>query len=160
MPVSPGANDNASGTALILELARVHRVDGLCVVAFGAEEIGLVGSQAYVAEHDLDAAVFMLNFDIVGVLDGALVIGDRALSDVLLAAVEELPIRSGRFPPFASSDHVSFLTAGIPAVTITSDDDSAIHTSGDGVEHLSREALTTMLEIGDRVIRAAFAAAG
>ena len=160
VPVSPGANDNASGTALILELARVHRVDGLCVVAFGAEEIGLVGSQAYVAEHDLDAAVFMLNFDVVGVLDGALVIGDRALSDVLLAAVEELPIRSGRFPPFASSDHVSFLTAGIPAVTITSDDDSAIHTSGDGVEHLSREALTTMLEIGDRVIRAAFAAAG
>lgn len=160
VPVSPGANDNASGTAMILELARVHRVDGLCVVAFGAEEIGLVGSQAYVAAHDLKSAIFMLNFDVVGLLDGAIVIGDRALSDLLLAATDELPIRSGRFPAFASSDHVSFLNAGIPAVTITSGNDAAIHTPGDDIAHLSREALTTMLEVGDRVMQAALSAAG
>jgi len=56
VPAGPGANDNGSGTALLLELARSRRIDGVCVVAFGAEEVGLFGSEAFVREHDVDGA--------------------------------------------------------------------------------------------------------
>lgn len=160
VPAGPGANDNASGTALILELARVHRIDGLCVIAFGAEEIGLRGSQAYVAEHGVDEAVFMLNFDMAGRLDDALIIGDDALTALLLPVVDGFPIRAGQFPPFASSDHVSFLDAGVPAVTITSGDDPLIHSAGDDTANVSTEALTTMLEVGERALTSALTAAG
>jgi len=66
VPAGPGANDNASGTALLLEVARVHRADRVCVVAFGAEEIGLFGSRTFVDEHDVSGARLMLNFDMAG----------------------------------------------------------------------------------------------
>ncbi len=158
--VGPGANDNASGTALILELARAHRLDGLCVVAFGAEEIGLFGSRAFVAEHSLADALFMLNFDMAGRVDDALIIGDAALTELLLPAVEDLPIRAGQFPPFASSDHISFLDAGVAAVTITSGNDPRIHTAEDDIDNVSSQSLATMLEVGSRALTAALAAAG
>ncbi len=152
VPVGPGANDNASGTALLIELARVHRTDGLCVVAFGAEEIGLFGSQAFVEAHDVSDGRLMLNFDMVGRLDGPSIIGNSLLTrDLLdaLAAAGEFPIRAGSFPPFASSDHVSFSDAGVAAVTITSGDDPAIHTSDDEVGRILPEDLAVMLVIAD-----------
>ena len=160
VPVSPGGNDNASGTAVMLELARAHRVDGLCVVAFGAEEVGLVGSETFVETNDVSDARFMLNFDVAGRLAGPIIIGDRALTDLLLPEVADLSIGAGQFPPFASSDHASFLDAGIPAVTITSGNDPVIHTADDDAGHLSSEALATMLEGGSRALTAALAAAG
>jgi aminopeptidase YwaD len=160
VPEGPGANDNASGTSLMLELARVHRTDGLCVIAFGSEEIGLFGSQAYVASHDLTDALFMLNFDMAGRIDDPLVIGDATLQGLVLGASEGSPIRAGDFPRFASSDHVNFLNAGIPAVTITSGDDPFIHTSRDDLDNVSADSLATMLDIGNRSLVAALAAAG
>ena len=152
VPAGPGANDNASGTALLLEVARVHRADGVCVVAFGAEEIGLFGSRAFVDEHDVSGARLMLNFDMAGRLDGPIIVGDAVLTREILAALVaagEFPIEAGEFPPFASSDHVSFSDAGVSAVTITSGDDAAIHTSEDDLARISLEALATMLEIVD-----------
>jgi phosphotransferase system enzyme I (PtsI) len=54
VPAGPGANDNASGTATMLELARVRPTDGLCVVAFGAEEVGLFRTEfLYLERTDL-----------------------------------------------------------------------------------------------------------
>ena len=152
VPAGPGANDNASGTALLLEIARQHRAGGVCVVAFGAEEIGLFGSRAFVDAHDVSAAKLMLNLDMVGRLDGPMIVGDAGLTQAILDAVDgagEFPIAAGSFPQFASSDHVSFSEAGVAAVTITSGDDAAIHTSEDAVERISMKALQTMLEIVD-----------
>jgi aminopeptidase YwaD len=151
----PGANDNASGTALLLEVARAQRTDGLCVVAFGAEEIGLFGSAAFVEEHDVSGARLMLNFDMVGRLDGPIIVGDDELTrEILDALAGEFPIRAGEFPPFALSDHVSFSEAGVAAVTITSGDDPAIHTSDDEAGRISSEDLGVMLEIADVVVSA------
>jgi len=155
VPAGPGANDNASGTALLLEIARVQRADGVCVVAFGAEEIGLFGSQAFVDAHDVSGARLMLNFDMAGRLDGPIIVGDAALTEEILDALAgagEFPIAAGVFPPFASSDHVSFSEVGVPSVTITSGDDPAIHTSEDEVGRISVATLETMLGIVDVVL--------
>jgi aminopeptidase YwaD len=152
VPRSPGANDNASGVGLMLELARAYRVDGLCVIAFGAEEVGLWGSQAYVREHDLRGTAFMLNFDMVGKVMRPIVVGDEGLTAEImeaLAAIEDTPLRPGAFPPFASSDHVSFIAADVPAVTIHSGDDEHLHTPEDDLDNVDLESLETMLRASE-----------
>lgn len=70
----PGANDNASGTALLLDLARHYALKyerppyNLLFIAFGAEEIGLLGSQYYVKHplRPLAEIKFQLNLDLCG----------------------------------------------------------------------------------------------
>lgn len=158
---APGANDNASGTAGMLELARTHRAPGLCFVAFGAEEVGLVGSEAYIEAHGVGGLRFMLNLDVLGVLGGPEVVAvtedalSRALGDRAARVLAEagLAIPRGAFPPFASSDHASFTKAGVPAVTLTSGDDSQIHTPGDDFAHISTEAVATLLKAAAMVLR-------
>jgi hypothetical protein len=79
-----GADDNASGTAALLELARLFAAEraklrrGVVFVAFGGEEEGLLGSNYYVNHPavPLERTVAMLNLDMVGRLrDGALNVG-------------------------------------------------------------------------------------
>lgn len=157
-PFVAGANDNASGTALMIELARTHRHPGLCVIAFGAEEIGLVGSRAYVAAHrdEVLTAGFMLNFDVVGAIDDPRFIGDRELaefaSDAASAVGERIPV--GQFPPFASSDHVSFSDAGVPAITVTGGDDPDLHTPADNLGNISEADFARMLDSAVALLRA------
>ncbi len=70
----PGANDNASGVAVMLELARHYLEAGnrppftLKLVALGAEEVGLVGAKAYLGAHieELESCALVLNLDEVG----------------------------------------------------------------------------------------------
>jgi Zn-dependent M28 family amino/carboxypeptidase len=70
--VYPGADDNASGVAVLLALARHAAArryrDTLVFVAFGAEEVGLVGSAAYMVDPawPLDQTEAVINFDMVG----------------------------------------------------------------------------------------------
>ncbi|MEJ2245384.1 MAG: M28 family metallopeptidase, partial [Acidobacteriota bacterium] len=71
---SPGASDNASGVAVILELARYFANQkkqypfNIKFVTFGAEEFGLLGSKAYLMEHqkDLGKCILMFNVDNLG----------------------------------------------------------------------------------------------
>src|SRR5205807_3501606 len=82
--IHPGADDNASGTAGVLELVRqfapmkgkLHR--GILFASFAGEELGLLGSAAWVKEptRPPDKAVAMLNMDMIGrIKDGKLFIG-------------------------------------------------------------------------------------
>jgi aminopeptidase YwaD len=155
VPAGPGANDNASGTASMLELARVRGTDGLCAIAFGSEETGLNGSQAYVTAQGVKGAKFLLNFDMMGRLDDPIIVGDPALTESILGIIgrgADQPLKNGVFPPFASSDHVSFSSVGVPAVTITSGDDPNIHTAGDTLEAVRKPDLQTMLRLGDAAL--------
>ena len=139
----------------MLEIARVRARDGLCVVAFGSEEVGLYGSQAFVKAHPTDGIAFTVNFDMMGRIDDAMIVGDAKLTKSILDAVQgrpNQPLRAGMFPPRASSDHVSFTAAGVPAVTVTSGDDPNIHTAGDTFEAIRPADLKTMLELGDTAI--------
>lgn len=68
----PGANDNASGTAFLLELARHYSINkpkySIYFIFFSGEEIGLLGSTAFVKDSviNVDRIKFLLNFDLLG----------------------------------------------------------------------------------------------
>lgn len=139
VPAAPGANDNASGTANVIELARALAVDGvdkgLCFAAFGAEESGLFGSEAFVkqlrSEGHLPRA--MINMDVTGIGTGLELIGDIALVDDAIGAAKSLKIdaRRSSLPANTGSDHQSFQEAGIPSVWFFSGDFPTIHSPRD-----------------------------
>ncbi len=143
VPGSPGANDNASGVAAVLEAGRlltgVPTARTIHFLAFGAEEVGLLGSQYYV-QHRTGTVVGVINMDMVG--NGPqLLIGNSAGSGSLLDAAErvagrlEIRVRRMRLD---RSDHVSFERVGVPAVFLfTGDDDEAYHTPKDVVSRIN-----------------------
>ncbi|QHJ07808.1 M28 family metallopeptidase [Hymenobacter busanensis] len=125
----PGANDNASGTAMLLELAEYYAKPenrlaySIAFVAFGGEEAGLLGSR-YFVQHPLlplERIRFLLNLDLEGTgQDGATVVNGR----IHERAYQQLVTlnEAGRFLPglasrgrAANSDHYPFSEAGVPA---------------------------------------------
>jgi aminopeptidase YwaD len=118
VPGSPGANDNAGGTAAILEMARrlplVLR-EQIYFVSFDAEEDGLIGSNAFVQAmptSTLDGLKAMLNFDMVAVNNTLSVGGSSALVNLIRGLYPQI----GQFSDFAGSDHASFFNKGVPVV--------------------------------------------
>ena len=143
VPAGPGANDNGSGSAVVLELAHelAQRNPSLRPITlrfalFGAEELGLDGSQYYV-RHLSDAERRTIradiNLDMVGVGDQWRFGGSNDLVQLALGAADGLGQRalplSG--PLSGASDHASFLEAGIPAVFLYRVEDPNYHTAGD-----------------------------
>jgi aminopeptidase YwaD len=149
VPDSPGANDNASGTATFLvlaeELAKADLPFELRVIGFGSEELGLLGSAAYVASLDeVERARItgMLNYDALG--SGSLEIGgnfDLAGRGLDIADEIGVPTVLGFEPPGATSDHASFRDAGIPSIFFFGSDLSLIHTPLDTIEAMDREMM-------------------
>jgi aminopeptidase YwaD len=151
VPAGPGANDNASGTAVVLEMARARaargQADGVCYVLFGSEEIGLVGSGYYVkelAQAELDALKAMLNFDMLAVGDTWPLIGSGEVTDVAVVEAQELgvPYKVSRtLPDNIGSDQASFAQAGVPAMIFNCFCDENYHTAEDKFEHISETRL-------------------
>jgi hypothetical protein len=124
-----GADDNASGTAALMQLARdlkelpgTRRSDHL-FIAFSGEEKGLYGSNHWTknATYPLDSINYMLNLDMVGRLDSAGSIGINGVgTSPAWSAVDS--VRAGRLTikstlgGIGSSDHTSFYLQGIPAI--------------------------------------------
>jgi len=120
----PGANDNASGTAMLLSLAayfKAHPINAsLIFIATSGEEEGLLGSQYYAEHplHDLDKTKFLLNFDIVGSGDGGIMVvggenfpGEFSVMSALCDSLKIKPL--GKRPTAPNSDHYSFSTKGV-----------------------------------------------
>lgn len=147
VPGSPGANDNASGVAAILEAARllaeVPTFRTIRFIAFGAEEVGLLGSQYYV-QHRTGTVVGMINLDMVGNGPQLLIgnsAGSRGLLDVAERVAGRLDIRVRRLR-LDRSDHVSFEQAGVPVVFLfTGDDEEVYHTPMDVASRVKPELL-------------------
>lgn len=154
VPSAPGANDNASGAANVIELARAIAADGLddglCFATFGAEESGLYGSKALVERLRSEGALprYAVNLDVTGIGTQVEVIGDGPLAQtaLTLAAEAGIPAVPSRLPANSGSDHQSFLDAGVPTVFFTSGDFSTIHSPGDVVADINVEMLD---QIGD-----------
>ena len=164
VPAGPGANDNASGTAVVIELARTFAAnggDGACFALFGAEEIGLVGSAAYVAAlspEELDGLEAMLNFDMLAVGSGWPLSGSTALVDLAGEVAESLdiPYRLSTSES-GGSDHASFIEAGVPAVIFNCFCDPNYHTLSDRFESLEQERIEKAVALGLGLIEALLA---
>jgi aminopeptidase YwaD len=150
VPAGPGANDNASGTAVVLELARVLSTRPypytLKFVAFGAEELGLFGSRHFVEQLSADerrSIVAMINLDMVGVGEAWRFGGSDGLVQRAEQAAAALgaPYAKLGGPVAGASDHASFLGAGIPAVFVHRVTDPNYHTAGDRPEYVDSVAL-------------------
>lgn len=156
---SPGANDNASGVAVVLEAARVLRPERTRVelefVAFGAEELGLYGSQAYVRSERIWGVVGMVNLDMVGVGERFLVGNtgqDDRLVEITLEVAGRIGIRLER-SRLGSSDHVPFEQAGIPVAFLHRPEDPRYHSPQDTPEWVRPEFLSQAVQIVVAVAR-------
>ena len=150
VPGITGANDNASGTAVLLAIAKSLAGDdlpfSLRIVPFGSEELGLLGSQHYVqslSDEELDRTKAMFNFDALGSGTGVTVFGDRDFTELATALGVEIgvDIAVTRGIRTGSSDHATFQAAGVPFLMFYSDDFSRIHTEHDTTEFVRPELL-------------------
>ncbi len=128
--VHPGADDNASGTSGVIELARWFAAQpkqkrGILFLTFAGEELGLLGSSYYANHPDLPLAkaVVMINMDMIGrVRDSKVYVGGVATGSNLRATLEpvlahySLHIDFSDSTGYGSSDHTSFTAKQVPVL--------------------------------------------
>ncbi|MDH3290033.1 MAG: M28 family peptidase [Gemmatimonadota bacterium] len=166
-----GADDNASGTAAMLEIARylaeyVARAGlggaerrSVMFHAYGAEEIGLRGSEFYCANPivPLEAVAAMVNLDMVGRLrDDLLTVGLSTTASfwpVKLAAANRDGLTFALEDKFVGrSDHYCFYRAGRPAIHLFTGLHPEYHTPSDDVHLLNVEGLRQVTELAAQMV--------
>jgi hypothetical protein len=163
--VHPGADDNASGTAVVLGLARAAAAAGgmprtLVFALFSGEELGLLGSGYYVRHPavPLDRTVAMLNFDMVGRMrDDRLTVsgvesgsGLRAVASRAVAA-ERLTgvLRDG---PLGPSDHARFYTGGVPVLFFHTGSHGDYHRPSDTADRVDAPGMARVAGVAARIL--------
>jgi hypothetical protein len=166
-PIHHGADDNGSGTAAVLALARAFAATGgtprtLVFATFSGEELGLLGSAHY-AKHPawpLEKTALMLNLDMVGRLrSGRLYVGGvdsgKGLRELVTDAARELPLTVQlRGDPESSSDHSSFYRAGRPVLFFFTGLHEDYHRPSDTWEKINAEGLASVTALAARVVSA------
>jgi hypothetical protein len=158
--VHHGADDNASGTAMLVEVARILAAEGpfprtILFAAFSGEERGLLGSAHYTANAavPLPDTAAMVNLDMVGRLEGDKVIvhgtgtgtGLDALVDRLVAAHEfEVAKEPGGFGP---SDHSSFYARKIPVLHLFTGSHSDYHRPTDTADKINYAGMVRLTRL-------------
>jgi len=155
-----GADDNASGIAVIMEVARRLAARekklprSVVFVAFDAEERGLHGSKHYVANPilPLDKTLAMLNLDMVGRLREKMHITGLGKIDELDPWLEEANRSPGfdldrRVRNFGGSDHMPFRKSEVPAVQFVTGLHEDYHRTTDDVEKLNIEGMRRLAEL-------------
>ncbi|MFB9865468.1 M28 family metallopeptidase [Rufibacter immobilis] len=125
----PGAHDNASGTAMLLELARWYAQPqntpdySIAFMAFAGEEAGLVGSRYY-TEHPLFPLAnikFLLNLDLMSTGEEGLMVVNGSVFSEQFAVLQQLNQQHKFLPQLksrgkaANSDHYFFSEKGVPS---------------------------------------------
>ena len=153
VPFSTGVYDNGAGSVIIMELLRHFKenppIRTLKFVWYGSEEVGLLGSKAYLKAHEeeLKKHLLMINVDVGGSILGkesALVTAEQSLVDYIdhMGKIKGFPLKVEQ--SIYSSDSTAFADAGIPSVTFARFAPSGgafIHTRNDIIDYLSAEAL-------------------
>jgi Zn-dependent M28 family amino/carboxypeptidase len=168
VPYSTGVYDNGAGSVIIMELLRHFKENPpmrtVKFVWYGSEEVGLLGSQAYLKAHEeeLKKHLLMINVDVAGSVLGkemALVTAQQSLVDFIdqMAKIKGFPLKVEQ--SIYSSDSTAFADAGIPSVTFcrfAPQGGAFIHTRNDVMDFLSAEALekTTVItkELSEAII--------
>jgi hypothetical protein len=161
-----GADDNASGVAGVLELAEWFAAHPqprtLVFAAFGAEELGNLGSSAWVTDPPwpLEATVAMINLDMVGRLREKLDVQGTGTSAAWPALLDSLAADPGtpeiaRVPDgFGPSDHASFYGRQIPVLALFTGAHEEYHRPADDLETIDAEGEVRVLALAARVIEA------
>ncbi len=165
--VHHGADDNASGTAGVIEMARVLGREGglrrnVLFIAFSGEELGLLGSRHFV-EHPtirLDSVRAMINFDMIGRLsqDKFVIFGIPSATEfdelVRRAAEQaELKYRAAQGMTGAS-DHASLYHSNIPYLFPMTGVHQQYHTPEDTWELIDAPGAAKLLTVFHQVVRA------
>jgi hypothetical protein len=158
--IHPGADDNASGTAGVVELARwfgrqPKQKRGMLFLSFAGEELGLLGS-AYYVEHPivpLDKAVAMINLDMIGRMKDKLYIGGSGSGNNLRPMLEktlantELKVDYSAGSSEGSSDHTSFTNKQVPALFFFSGLHADYHKPSDTWDKIDAPAAVKVLHL-------------
>ncbi len=163
-----GADDNASGTAGVIELARYFAKNRLrerynfLFICFSAEELGLVGSKKYIERPtvDLSTVHFMLNMDMIGRLNDErrLVVGGVGTAPDFVPIIEQLPKENLSIKLDSSgvgpSDHTSFYWKNIPVLFFFTGQHADYHKPTDDVEKINFTGQRDVLRFAVRLIEA------
>ncbi|CAG5087280.1 M28 family metallopeptidase [Parvicella tangerina] len=126
----PGANDNASGVAMLLYLAKYYSEHppkyNMVFMAFGAEEVGLLGSKHYVENplFPLEEIKFLINLDILGTGEEGITVVNGAVYTKQFKKLTKLNSQGEYLKKIkmrgkaANSDHYFFSEAGVPSIFI------------------------------------------
>ena len=164
-----GADDNASGTAAVLDLARMLAADpprrSVIFVNFSAEELGVLGSSWFVNHPPvpLERIVAMINFDMVGRLrnDKLIVYGTatatelKGILDSANAAAGSTMLRvTGSGDGYGPSDQSSFYAKDIPVLHFFTDLHGDYHRATDDADKINAAGEARVVELALRVARA------
>lgn len=160
-----GADDNASGVATIIQLARDlkkmenAKANDVLFIAFSGEEKGLFGSNYWTKHPTLPIAElnYMVNLDMVGRLDSAGVIGINGVGtspawadvDSLVAGNLKVKTTSSGVGP---SDHTSFYLQGIPAIHFFTGTHEDYHKPSDDEEKINYEGMVRVMNYIEALI--------
>ncbi len=162
-----GADDNASGTSGVIELARYFAKNGVkeahnfLFLCFSGEELGLVGSKKYTENPtiDLSKVSFMVNMDMIGRLNDEkrLMVGGVGTAPDFVPTVTDLKgdflvkLDSAGIGP---SDHTSFYLKNIPVLFFFTGQHSDYHKPSDDIEKVNIKGEMAVLDFALRVVEA------
>ena len=174
LAVHPGADDNASGDAVVLQLAKHFKQVGsprsIIFAFFGAEEQGLIGSKQFLEwmkkadaqrinlPADPKGIVAMVNLDMVGRMrDSAMSVSGTGTSSTFKAIVEQVAEQtklnvSCTPDGYGPSDHASFVAAEIPVLFLTTGGHMEYHTPDDLPPTLNYDGLQQTLTFSEVLI--------
>jgi hypothetical protein len=160
-----GADDNASGSAAVLELARLISNRPLrrttVFVNFSGEELGLLGSQ-YFVDHSpvpVDSIVAMLNFDMVGRMrDDDLMVLGAATSREWNAIIDSANARVGlrvraSGDGFGASDHSSFYAKNMPVLHFFTNTHTDYHRATDDADKVNAGGEAKIIALAEGIAR-------
>ena len=174
LAVHPGADDNASGDAVVLELARHFKKVGsprsIIFAFFGAEEQGLVGSKYFVEwmktedenrknlPSDIKGIVAMVNLDMVGRMrDDAMNVAGTGTSSSFKALAENVGKQTNlkiscTADGYGASDQASFVAADVPVLFLTTGGHMEYHTPFDKPHTLNYDGMQQTLDYAKELI--------
>lgn len=158
--IHPGADDNASGTAGVVELARWFSKQpkpkrGILFLNFAGEELGLLGSEWYVNHPvlPLQDAVAMINMDMIGrIREGKVYLGGTGTGSTFNQLLDEvqapasLHIELSDKTGYGSSDHTSFTTKGVPVLFFFSGLHADYHKPSDTADKIDAADAALLLD--------------
>jgi hypothetical protein len=166
-----GADDNASGTSVVMELAAAlaaerHGADeskpqrGVIFACWSGEELGLIGSGRYAADPavPLDKTVAYFNFDMVGRLkDNKLVVQSVGSSPLWRGLIERRNVPAGfnlslQDDPYLPTDATTFYTNGVPALSFFTDLHQDYNRPTDDPDTLNYEGMERIAKLARQLI--------